>query len=338
MAFQTEQVRGLRYNQHGDPAEVLRLEKEAVPQPRPGQVSWALVGASINPSDLGMIRGLYGRLPELPACAGREGVGEVIAVGEGVRHLKAGDWIPLPEGCWREGGLAEADTLHALPKSLAWTQLTTAFINPPTAMRLLEDFVDLQPGDWIIQNAGNSALGFAVAELCRERKLHCLSLVRDPARWEKPLRAAGAAAVALDDLDYTRDWKNLTGGKRPRLALNSVGGESVSRMIKLLANQGVLVTFGGMTGEKVRFPTRYLIFNDIALRGFWMDRWVRENGPEAVHALREKVLTGMERGLFRTRVAGIYSLDKWPDALEAASQGGRDGKILFRGPAAPADA
>lgn len=338
MALQSEQIRGLRYDRHGDPVEVLRLEKELLPQPRPGQVSWVLVGASINPSDLGMIRGLYGRLPELPTWAGREGVGEVIAVGEGVRNVQAGEWIPLPEGCWKEAGTAEAESLRPLPKTLPWTQLATSFINPPTAIRLLNDFVDLQTGDWIVQNAGNSALGFAVAELCRERGIHCLSLVRDPARWEKPLLEAGATAVALDDDEALRDWKRLTGGRRPRLALNSVGGESVSRMAKMLANGGVLVTFGGMTGEKMRFPTRYFIFNDIVMRGFWMDRWIREKGPEAVQALREEVLAYMKRGLFRTRIGGTYTLDQWQDALQAAAQGGRNGKILFRGPAAPAEA
>ena len=32
-------------------------------------------------------------------------------------------------------------------------------INPPTALLLLTDIVALKPGDWVIQNVANSAVG-----------------------------------------------------------------------------------------------------------------------------------------------------------------------------------
>ena len=39
--------------------------------------------------------------------------------------------------------------------------------SPPTALRMLEEFVALQPGDTVIQNGANSAVGRAVIQLCR---------------------------------------------------------------------------------------------------------------------------------------------------------------------------
>jgi NADPH:quinone reductase and related Zn-dependent oxidoreductases len=41
-------------------------------------------------------------------------------------------------------------------------------INPMTAWRLLHDYVDLARGDWLIQNAANSAAGRAVIQIAHE--------------------------------------------------------------------------------------------------------------------------------------------------------------------------
>lgn len=66
---------------YGNPAEVVHPETVEVPDPKRGEAVVKLVRAVVNPSDLGMIGGSYGRLRPLPAIAGREGIGEVVALG-----------------------------------------------------------------------------------------------------------------------------------------------------------------------------------------------------------------------------------------------------------------
>ncbi|HKK17672.1 MAG TPA: alcohol dehydrogenase catalytic domain-containing protein, partial [Opitutales bacterium] len=80
----------VRHHEFGDPAEVLEVESLPVPEPGPGEVRVKLLAATINPSDYGMIGGSYGRLRELPAVAGREGLGEIDALGEGVDSVELG--------------------------------------------------------------------------------------------------------------------------------------------------------------------------------------------------------------------------------------------------------
>lgn len=43
---------------------------------------------------------------------------------------------------------------------------------------MLKDFVDLQPGDWVIQNGANSAVGQAVVQIAAARRLKTINLVR----------------------------------------------------------------------------------------------------------------------------------------------------------------
>jgi hypothetical protein len=61
--------------------------------------------------------------------------------------------IRMPEmyGTWREHVVINANDAEIVPTSLPIEIASMAFINPPTAWRLLTDFVPLKPGDWVIQ-------------------------------------------------------------------------------------------------------------------------------------------------------------------------------------------
>ncbi|MBN2234997.1 MAG: 2-enoyl thioester reductase domain-containing protein, partial [Opitutales bacterium] len=267
----------ITYDRHGPAQEVLSTQEVPLADPAPGQLRIRMDYANINPSDLGMIGGTYGRLPQLPAVAGREGVGTVESIHPGTRtSLKTGDRVRMPEslGAWRSHVICEPEGLIKVPSDIAAEQAATLFINPPTALLLLEQFVDLKPGDWVIQNAANSSVGIWVIQLCKLRGLHSVNLVRRN-ELAAPLQALGADIVLEDNDDNIKQLKAMTGGNLAKLALNSVGGASVIRLIRGLADGGTCVTFGGMVGDPIRFPTRNLIFNDVHLCGFWMDKWMR---------------------------------------------------------------
>lgn len=322
--------RALIYHTRGKASEVLRLENYPCPEPGPGQVHIALRAAVIHPSDLGMIAGTYGKLKDLPAVAGREAAGEVTALGPEVNPSWLGARVRMPAapGAWAEAVTAPAADLTRLPDDLDWTLLAQAHVNPTTAWRLLHDFVPLQPGDWIVQNAANSAVGFCVAGLARHLGLHTLCIVRDPA-WETPLKQAGATAIATENSDWFKDLPALTGGPRPRLALNSVGGLSALALARALAPGGTHVTFGGMSGDKIRFPTRELIFHDITLRGFWMDRWFREKSPAEATTMMTQVFDCLRQGIMQIPIEATYPFDQALEAITRAEQPHRQGKILI---------
>ena len=65
------------------------------------------------------------------------------------------------------------------------------------------------------------------------------------------------ADVVLTEEEARVAWKDLP---RPRLALNCVGGSSATELCKALANNGVHVTYGGMSLKPVIVGTAHLIF------------------------------------------------------------------------------
>lgn len=322
----------VRFAKFGDPRKVLRLEEEAVADPGPGEVVLRVLASPINPSDLGTIAGSYGQLPALPATPGREGVAEVEAVGAGAGELTPGQRVLLPEGrgCWRSHLLADAADLVAVPEGAPVEQAAMASINPPTAQLLLDEFVRLEHGDWVIQNAASSAVGHYVIQLCRARGVRTINVVRRP-EWVDRLKAIGADAVLVaGEADLPREVRDVTGGALPRLGLNSVGGPLAIALTRCLAEGGVLVTFGGMTGEPVRFPTRQMIFHDIRLVGFWLARWKKRAAPGAWRRLLKESLEKIAAGEMYAPVEATFRLEEMQEAIARASAPKRDGKVLFR--------
>src|SRR5882757_10079311 len=154
-------MQAIQIEAFGNPAEVMKLvEIPDVGAPAEGEVVIALEASPINMSDLLMISGRYGYRPKLPSVVGSEGVGRVIAVGAGVKHLKQGDrtLVPYPTPAWAERIKTDASRLRPLPNGDVY-QFAMLGINPPTAYLLLTDFVNLPSRSWVIQNSANSAVG-----------------------------------------------------------------------------------------------------------------------------------------------------------------------------------
>lgn len=324
------QQSAIRHHAFGKPLEVLKLEQVDPPEPKAGEVRVRLELATINPSDYGMIGGSYGRLRELPAVAGREGVGVVDALGPGVSEVPVGKRVRFPgeDGAWQESACIAAEQLLVVPPEVPVEQAAISFINPPTAYCLLKKIVTLEPGDWLVQNAGNSAVGLSVIQMAKAFGLKTISQVRREALIE-PLKAMGADHVVLEGSGWAKGISEIAGGAPVRLALNSIGGESAIDQIKALGEGGTQVTFGGMVSDRVRFPTRFLIFNDVRLVGFWWDQYARKNGAEGVREVMKEVYAMMADGRLNLPIEKTYSFNEYKEAIALNDQP-RLGKVLLK--------
>ena len=146
---------------YGQPEEVVRcVEVPDVGQPGPGEVVFDVLAFPINPADISMCKGSYRLRPSLPATPGAECIGRVSAVGTGVTHVKVDDLvITLQRENWAQRRRVPGDDVISVPPGVDVHQGAMLRINPPTALLLLSDIVDLKPGDWVIQNVANSAVG-----------------------------------------------------------------------------------------------------------------------------------------------------------------------------------
>src|SRR6478672_9186191 len=193
------------YETHGNPADVLRVETRPWPTPAADEAVVKMSAAPINPADLNQIEGKYPVRAELPATPGFEGTGVVTELGAGVNGLTTGALVILPHniGTWRDAVAVKAQDLVVVPDGIEPVQAAMLKINPLTAWRLLHDYVELQKGDWLIQNAANSAAGRDIIQIARELGYKTVNVVRR-AELIDELRAEGGDVVLVDG-DKLRD-------------------------------------------------------------------------------------------------------------------------------------
>ncbi|XP_017106638.2 enoyl-[acyl-carrier-protein] reductase, mitochondrial [Drosophila bipectinata] len=318
-------AKSLKYCEHGEPLDVLKLVEDELPDPKGKQVLVKILAAPINPADINTIQGKYPVKPKFPAVGGNEFVGEVICVGENVKDLKAGQNVILLAtglGTWTTHGVYNADQLLAVSKKVGLAEAATVAVNPCTAYRMLKDFVELCPGDTVIQNGANSAVGQAVHQLCRAWGINSIGIVRDRpeiAELKEMLKCLGATEVLTEAEIRKSDIFKTGKVKKPRLAFNCVGGKSATEVSRHLDQKGVMVTYGGMSREPVTVATGPLIFKDVSFRGFWMTRWAKENyNAPARFEMFKEIFELMENGKFVAPAHEMVPLEKFQDAAAAA--------------------
>ncbi len=317
----------------GEPAEVIRLiECAEPPQPGPGEATLAMQLVPINPADLLNLRGFYGAAPQnLPATPGAEGLGKVTEVGPNVDHIAVGDLVVAPpgSGSWRQRLTVPATYLSRLPATADRRQLAMLRVNPATALAMLKDVIDLQPGDWVIQNAANSAVGHYLIQIAPLHGLRTVNLVRR-ATLIPELKQAGGDVVIPAGEDLAERVAEATGGTKPRLGIDAISGQACGDLASCLADGGTVVNYGALSGEPCQISTRDTIFRDIRLRGFWLRTWMAATPPEQVHRTYDNLAEAVAAGKMSAAVEQVYAFDEIAAAVAHAGREGRQGKILIQ--------
>jgi trans-2-enoyl-CoA reductase len=324
-------IKAVVYERHGNPPDVLRVETQPWPKAAAGEAVVQMLAAPINPADLNQIDGKYPVRFPLPATPGFEGAGLVVDLGKNVKDLAVGALVILPHnlGTWREAAAVKAGELVTVPPAIDPVHAAMLKINPMTAWRLLHDYVDLKKGNWLIQNAANSAAGRAVIQIAHELGYKTINVVRR-AELIDELRSEGGDVVFVDGEDLREEVKSATDDAPIRLGLNAVGGDSALRLANCLAPGSTLVTFGAMSLQPLKIPNGLLIFKDLRFRGIWINKWYdNATTQERMDAFRP-LFEMAKRGLLKAKVEKAYPLNEAKAAVVDAARGKRSGKIIFK--------
>lgn len=323
-------MRSATHDSFGDPAAVLKLADGPTPEPGPGQVRIRVILSPIHNHDLWTVRGSYGYKPTLPAIGGSEAMGVVDALGDGVAGLRLGQRVAAAglRGSWAEYALAPAAGLVPLPDAITDEQGAQLIAMPFSAITLL-GFLGVGPGDWFVQNAANGAVGKAVAMLARARGIHVLNLVRRDAAVAE-MQDLGLDALSTEGADWPDRVRAATGGAPIRAAVDSIGGKAAGALLSLLADEGLLVSFGSMTGGAMEISSGDLIFKQAVVRGFWGAKVSAAMPPEERARLMGELIGLVADGALILPVGGTFGLDRIGDAVRASLAPGKAGKILLR--------
>lgn len=329
-------MQGVQFDRCGPATDVLVVKELPSPQPAFGEVRVRMLASPINPSDLMFIEGRYGQQPSLPAIPGFEGVGIVEASGGGVLgKLLTGKRVAVLNrngGNWAEQVSIPAKQVVPLSPGLTLEQAATFFVNPTTAVVMMEKVLRLQRGEWLLQSAAGSALGRMIIRLGRENGFRTMNVVRRAEQVDE-LKSLGADevlvfdAAADDRSQLVERVQQRTGGVR--CAVDPVGGTVGSALAECLRERGKMLAFGSLTEQPISLHPRTLITNRVSVEGFWLGPWMlRQSLPSKLRLIR-RVTKLIERDVLTTEVRESFALPEIQSAVAAATEQGRSGKILL---------
>lgn len=318
------------FDTFGSPSRVLRTIEAPLPEPGPGQVRLRLVLSPIHNHDLMIITGHYGVKPSLPHVPGTEALGIVDKLGDGVTHLNIGDRVAGgAAGAWAEFYLANAAGLVVVPSEINDATACQLTAMPMSAVRLLVD-LDVQPGDWIVQNAANGAVGKMLAKLAGEKGIHVLNLVRREEAVAELLAEGIGNAISTESEDWPERVAAVTGGAPILRAVDSIGGRASNDLMDLVAEGGRLISFGALSGRPVQVNAENLLFKNTTISAFWGARPEKKMTPAELGAARMDLVRRAAAGSLKLPIAEVFPLSQAAEAAEASNAKGRAGKIALR--------
>jgi len=326
-------MKAVVFDTFGDPETVLEVRDVPSPAPGPGEVRVRMLASPINPSDLLMVRGQYGKRPPLPATPGFEGVG-VVEEGSGLLawRVKGKRVAVLNSGTgnWQEQVVLPARQAVPIPATMSDEQAATFFVNPASALAMTRYILRVPPGAWLLQTAAASALGRMVIRLGQLYGFRTLNVVRRREQAEELTRLGGTAVVATNEENLIERVQALTEGAGVPYAIDSVGGTTGTQALQSLGRGGRLLLYGTLAGEPIQIDPRVLLVGQKKVEGFWLSEWVRDQGVLTMLGLFNRIGKLMQGGTLSTEIGATFSLDDVNAAVRQAAQPGHRGKVLLR--------
>ncbi|WP_026554124.1 quinone oxidoreductase family protein [Arthrobacter sp. 35W] len=236
--------------------EVLQTAQVPTPEPGPGQLLIKVAAAGVNFIETYERTGIY-NVP-FPFTPGAEASGTITAVGEGVVDFAVGQRVATAEGraTYAEYALLDAHTALPVPDGVSDEAAAALPLQGMTAHYLINSTYRVAPGQTVLTHAGAGGVGLLLIQLLKERGARVLTTVSSPEK-AALARAAGADEVLSYD-GVAEAVRELTDGTGVDVVYDGVGKDTFEGSLASLRTRGMLVLFGGASGQVPPFDLQRL--------------------------------------------------------------------------------
>jgi len=266
--------------------EALQWKDLPTPEPKAGEVRIAIRAASLNFPDLLIVQNKYQMKPPLPFVPGSEYAGTVEAVGEGVKHLKAGDAVAAFGGTGGFGthAVVNAGLVVPLPKGFAFDDASAFILTYATTHHALVDRAALKAGETMLVLGAAGGVGTAAIQIGKVLGARVIAAASSDEKCDF-CKSLGADATINYTAGNIRDeLKKLTDGKGPDVVYDPVGGDLAEPVFRSIAWRGRYLVVGFAQGSIPALPLNLALLKGAAIVGvFWGDFARREPKANAAN-------------------------------------------------------
>ncbi len=321
----------------------LTLTERPDPSPGYGQVLIKLRAVSLNYRDLMVVKGLYNPKLPLPLIPFSDGVGEVVALGEGVTRVKTGDrvagiffqkWLAgeltaekaqSALGGAIDGMLAEYVLLHEdgvvhVPEHLTDEEAASLPCAAVTAWNALVTSGSVKAGDTVlIQGTGGvSIFALQFAQLLGAR------VIATSSSDEKLERVRQLGAVDAINYKQTPEWgkrvQELTAGIGVDYVVEVGGAGTLTQSLRAVRHGGQISLIGVLTGGSGEINTASILMKNVRVQGIYVGSREMFEAMNRAIALHKLPLV----------VDRVFPFHEARQALKYMESGAHFGKICIR--------
>ena len=313
--------------------EVLEFTETQVRSPAEQEVRIKVKAIGINRAESMWRNDKYIEPVKFPAGLGYEAAGIVDAVGQGVKHVVAGDLVSIVPSfsmndyfTYGEVILAPDYAVVKHAKSLSFEQAASIWMMFVTAYGAFIADAKLTSEDFAIISAASSSVGIAAIQMANYAGATPIALTRTSAKSEKLLAAGAAHVIATDEVDMVQEVMRITGGKGARVAFDPIGGRNFPKLFSALAFQGIVYLYGALSDDITPIPVLQMIATMPIIKGY--NIWQTSGDPQRQKAAVDFITKGLEVGALKPVIDRTFKFDDMREVHRYLEDNSQFGKVV----------
>ena len=277
--------------------DALTWKELPTPQPGKGQVLIRIQAASLNFPDLLIVQNKYQHKPELPFVPGSEYAGVIEAVGEGVTGLQVGQAVACLSGTGGFGThtLAPAKLCMPLPAGFPPVDAAAFIMIYATSHHALMDRGQLKPGETVLVLGAAGGVGMSAIQIAKVAGAKVIAAASTDEKCDFCRQLGADETINYSTQDLRERLKELTGGKRPDVIYDPVGGPFTEPAFRSIAWRGRHLVIGFAAGDIPAIKINLALVKGASIVGvFWGDFARRE--PQANAAMMQELASWYAQG------------------------------------------
>ncbi|MHA5168426.1 NADP-dependent oxidoreductase [Oenococcus oeni] len=243
-------MKAIEINEFGD-VDVFYATEKKLADPKPNQVLVKNFATAIDPYDVKYRSGFYGGSDKLPTVLGSSVAGIVQEIGSEVTKYSVGDRVVASTHLrsYAEQVLVSEKQLALIPDNLTFVQAAGVALGYQTGYQAVIKEIKLKKGQSILIHGGSGAVGFAAIQAAE--KIGAGKIYTTAGTKGKAFLNGFNPEIAV--YDYKKEnFTNIS--EKIDAILDTVGGETQDKSLKLLKENGKLCSTVGLTDKAKKSP------------------------------------------------------------------------------------
>jgi NADPH2:quinone reductase len=310
--------------------DALNWKELPTPQPKAGEVLIEIKAASLNFPDLLIVQNKYQIKPPLPFVPGSEYAGVIQAVGEGVKHLQAGQSVACLSGTGGFGThtIAPAALCMPLPAGFSHVDAAAFIMIYATSWHALMDRAQLKAGETVLVLGAAGGVGTAAIQIAKAAGARVIAAASTDEKCALCTSIGADATINYATKNLRDEIKALTEGKGPDVIYDPVGGDFSEPAFRSIAWRGRYLVVGFASGPIPSLPLNLTLLKGASIVGvFWGDFAKRE--PKANAAMMAELAGWYAQGKIKPVIDRTMPMAELKAAYAHMGSRGVKGKLVM---------